>query len=68
MRADDNSVIMLDAGTGIRNLGRTLPGTTKRVDVLLSHLHYTIDLVGAYAVALALYAVREGWPIPARPR
>ena len=38
------------------------------VSVLLSHLHYTIDLVGAYAVALALYAVREGWPIPARPR
>jgi len=39
VRSDDNRVIVLDAGTGIRNLGRTLPSTAKRVDVLLSHLH-----------------------------
>ena len=39
VRADDRSVLVLDAGTGIRNLGRTIPGTASRVDVLLSHLH-----------------------------
>lgn len=39
VRADDNSVLVLDAGTGIRNLGRTIPGTATRVDVLISHLH-----------------------------
>lgn len=36
------------------------------LSVFLSHLHYTIDVVGAYAVALSLYALREGWP-PRRP-
>ncbi len=30
--------------------------------VFLAHLHYTIDVLGAYAMALALFAVREGWP------
>jgi hypothetical protein len=30
--------------------------------VLLAHLHYTIDIVGAYAIAFSLYALREGWP------
>jgi phosphoribosyl 1,2-cyclic phosphodiesterase len=39
VRADDESVLVLDAGTGIRKLGRAIVGTTKRVDVLLSHLH-----------------------------
>jgi hypothetical protein len=28
--------------------------------VFLSHLHYTIDVLGAYAVVLALFALREG--------
>lgn len=28
--------------------------------VYLAHLHYTIDILGAYAVALALFAWREG--------
>lgn len=28
--------------------------------VFLSHLHYTIDVIGAYAVTLALFALREG--------
>lgn len=31
--------LVLDAGTGIRNLGRDLPPNLKRVDVLLTHLH-----------------------------
>ena len=39
VRSDDNSILVLDAGTGIRNLGRTIPGTCSRVDVLISHLH-----------------------------
>jgi ribonuclease BN (tRNA processing enzyme) len=32
-------VLILDAGTGIRLLGATLPSSLKRVDVLLTHLH-----------------------------
>lgn len=36
------------------------------LSVFLAHLHYTIDVVGAYAVALSLYALREGWPPPRR--
>lgn len=35
----EESVLVLDAGTGIRRLGGALLGTVKRVDVLLSHLH-----------------------------
>jgi len=35
----DGSWLVLDAGTGIRNLGRNLPRDLKRVDVLLTHLH-----------------------------
>ena len=31
--------LVLDAGTGIRNLGRQLPPDLKRVDILLTHLH-----------------------------
>lgn len=30
------------------------------VSVFLAHLHYTIDVIGAYAVTLALFALREG--------
>ena len=30
--------------------------------VFLAHLHYTIDVAGAYAVTFALFALREGWP------
>ena len=29
--------------------------------VLLSHLHYAIDVVGAWAIAFSAYAVVEGW-------
>jgi phosphoribosyl 1,2-cyclic phosphodiesterase len=39
VRADDGSLVILDAGTGIRPLGRALDVTGRRVDVLLSHLH-----------------------------
>ncbi|HUL60314.1 MAG TPA: phosphatase PAP2-related protein [Anaeromyxobacteraceae bacterium] len=30
--------------------------------VILAHLHYAIDVAGAYAVTFALFALREGWP------
>jgi ribonuclease BN (tRNA processing enzyme) len=39
VRGDDGAVLVLDAGTGIRRLGRTLVGAPERVDILLSHLH-----------------------------
>ncbi|MCS6915765.1 MAG: phosphatase PAP2-related protein [Myxococcales bacterium] len=29
--------------------------------LFLAHLHYTIDVVGAYAIAFSLYVLREGW-------
>lgn len=32
--------------------------------VLFAHLHYSIDVVGAYAIAFAAYCVAEGWPAP----
>jgi phosphoribosyl 1,2-cyclic phosphodiesterase len=35
----DGSVVVLDAGTGIRPLARELPRGLTRVDVLLTHLH-----------------------------
>ena len=35
----DGTLLVLDAGTGIRRLGATLPKTFVRVDVLLTHLH-----------------------------
>jgi phosphoribosyl 1,2-cyclic phosphodiesterase len=36
---DDGTVIALDAGTGIRNLGLALDGDAERVTILLTHLH-----------------------------
>jgi phosphoribosyl 1,2-cyclic phosphodiesterase len=35
----DGTVVILDAGTGIRALGREVPSDVRRVDILLSHLH-----------------------------
>jgi len=32
--------------------------------VFLSHIHYAIDVVGAWAVTFALFVLREGWPGP----
>ncbi len=32
--------------------------------VMLSHLHYAVDVAGAWAVTFALYVLREGWPAP----
>jgi phosphoribosyl 1,2-cyclic phosphodiesterase len=35
----DGTVLILDAGSGMRRLGRKLSGTLQRIDVLLTHLH-----------------------------
>ena len=35
----DGSVLVLDAGTGIRRLSAALPANLSRVDILLTHLH-----------------------------
>jgi ribonuclease BN (tRNA processing enzyme) len=40
VRGSDGTVLVLDAGTGIRRLGTELSlGTSRRVDILLTHLH-----------------------------
>lgn len=39
VRGDDGTVLILDAGTGIRRLGATLSPSLRRVDILLTHLH-----------------------------
>jgi phosphoribosyl 1,2-cyclic phosphodiesterase len=36
---EDESVVVLDAGTGIRRLGMALGRTQRRIDLLLTHLH-----------------------------
>jgi phosphoribosyl 1,2-cyclic phosphodiesterase len=36
---DDGTIIVLDAGTGIRNLGITLAAKPPRLHILLTHLH-----------------------------
>jgi len=39
VRGREGTVLVLDAGTGIRRLGATLGASVRRVDVLLTHLH-----------------------------
>jgi len=39
VRGTDGTVLVLDAGTGIRALGAMLTPAARRVDVLLTHLH-----------------------------
>src|SRR5690242_7684449 len=36
---DDGTELILDAGTGIRELGQTMVGERRRIDILLTHLH-----------------------------
>jgi phosphoribosyl 1,2-cyclic phosphodiesterase len=35
----DGSVLVLDAGSGIRDLGQSIPPDVKRIHILLTHLH-----------------------------
>ncbi len=39
VRAADGTILILDAGTGIRRLGKSWPAAVRRVDLLLTHLH-----------------------------
>jgi phosphoribosyl 1,2-cyclic phosphodiesterase len=39
VRGADGTVLVLDAGTGIRRLGGALPASLRRVNLLLTHLH-----------------------------
>lgn len=39
VRGRDGTHLVLDAGTGIRRLGKALPKTLRRLDLLLTHLH-----------------------------
>jgi phosphoribosyl 1,2-cyclic phosphodiesterase len=39
VRAADGTVLVLDAGTGIRRLGAQIPPDLARIDILLTHLH-----------------------------
>ena len=39
VRGVDDTVLILDAGTGIRRLGMTFPPSIRRLDILLTHLH-----------------------------
>jgi len=50
VESGDGTVLVLDAGTGIRALGATLPRPLRRVDVLLTHLHIDhIEGLGFFA-------------------
>jgi phosphoribosyl 1,2-cyclic phosphodiesterase len=39
VRASDDTVLVLDAGTGIRRVGAQIPSNAARIDILLTHLH-----------------------------
>jgi phosphoribosyl 1,2-cyclic phosphodiesterase len=39
VRLDDGTIVVLDAGTGIRPLGRALAGADRPIHLLLTHLH-----------------------------
>ena len=39
VRGDEGTVLVLDAGTGIRSLGKVIGEGIRRVDVMLTHLH-----------------------------
>ena len=39
VRGDGGTILVLDAGTGIRQLGASMPPDLKRIDILLTHLH-----------------------------
>jgi phosphoribosyl 1,2-cyclic phosphodiesterase len=39
VQGSEGTLVILDAGTGIRNLGQSLPATLDRIHILLTHLH-----------------------------
>ncbi len=52
-RSNDGRVLILDAGTGIRQLGKALAGTSAEIYVLLSHRH--LDHVQGFPFFAPLY-------------
>jgi len=50
VRGSDGSLVVLDAGTGIRRLGATIGPEVRRIDLLLTHLHIDhIEGLGFFA-------------------
>ncbi len=50
LRTSSGAVVVLDAGTGVRDLGRTLVGRVTEIDLLLTHLHLDhIEGLGFFA-------------------
>ena len=49
----DDWLLILDAGSGIQNLNRELAGSSKRIDILLTHLH--IDHIQGLGVFAPLF-------------
>jgi len=50
LRTASGAVVVLDAGTGIRDLGRTIVGRVTEIDLLLTHLHLDhIEGLGFFA-------------------
>ncbi len=56
VRAGDGTLLVLDAGTGIRRLGDSIEEGVKRIDILLTHLH--LDHIQGLGFFQPLY--REG--------
>lgn len=54
VRADDGSLVILDAGSGIRRLGDRLGPNDGRIDLLLTHLH--LDHLQGIGFFLPLFA------------
>lgn len=73
VRGEAGTVLVLDAGTGIRPLAATLDASVKRIDILLTHLHmdhiqglgffaplYRTDVeIGIWGPASARLSLRE---------
>ena len=53
VRGADGTILVLDAGTGIRRFGAAMQPGTKRVDILLTHLH--LDHIQGLGFFAALY-------------
>lgn len=54
VRGPGGTLLVLDAGTGLRCLGASLPATLPRVDLLLTHLH--LDHIQGLGFFAPLYA------------
>ena len=67
VRGNDGTVLVLDAGTGIRRLGLSLPRSLRRVNILLTHLHMDhIQGLGFFGffVILRRKFISGGLPVP----